>query len=110
MPQYVCIPNQPNEFAGTGYLSSSFAPFSVGADPASNGFKVRDLNLPGGVDDKRFTRRRSLLDAVNDHFVSKEKADSLDAVDTFYKQAYDMVSSKASQEAFDLDKEDAQSA
>ncbi|WP_298867523.1 DUF1501 domain-containing protein [uncultured Gimesia sp.] len=107
MPQYVCIPNQPNEFAGTGYLSSSFAPFSVGSDPASNGFKVRDLNLPGGVDTKRFTRRRSLLGAVNDHFVSKEKSDSLDAVDTFYKQAYDMVSSKASQEAFDLNKEDA---
>ncbi|MCA9023179.1 MAG: DUF1501 domain-containing protein, partial [Planctomycetaceae bacterium] len=41
MPQYVCIPNQPNEFAGTGYLSSSYAPFSVGAHPASNGFKVR---------------------------------------------------------------------
>ncbi|MCH9791962.1 MAG: DUF1501 domain-containing protein [Planctomycetes bacterium] len=107
MPQYVCIPNQPNEFAGTGYLSSSFAPFSVGSDPASNGFKVRDLNLPGGVDTKRFTRRRSLLGAVNDHFVSKEKSDSLDAVDTLYKQAYDMVSSKASQEAFDLNKEDA---
>lgn len=107
MPQYVCIPNQPNEFAGTGYLSSSFAPFSVGSDPASNGFKVRDLNLPGGVDNKRFTRRRSILGAVNDHFVTKEKSDSLDAVDTFYKQAYDMVSSKASQEAFDLNKEDA---
>lgn len=107
MPQYVCIPNQPNEFAGTGYLSSSFAPFSVGSDPASNGFKVRDLNLPGGVDTNRFTRRRSLLDSVNEYFVTKEKSDSLDAVDTFYKQAYDMVSSKASQEAFDLNKEDA---
>lgn len=107
MPQYVCIPNQPNEFAGTGYLSSSFAPFSVGSDPASNGFKVRDLNLPGGVDNNRFTRRRSLLDSVNDYFVTKEKSDSLEAVDTFYKQAYDMVSSKASQEAFDLNKEDA---
>lgn len=107
MPQYVCIPNQPNEFAGTGYLSSSFAPFSVGSDPAAKGFKVRDLNLPGGVDNNRFTRRRSLLDSVNDYFVSKEKSDSLDAVDTFYKQAYDMVSSKASQEAFDLEKEDA---
>jgi len=107
MPQYVCIPNQPNTFAGTGYLSSSFAPFSVGSDPASNGFKVRDLNLPGGVDTKRFTRRRSILGAVNDHFVTKEKSDSLEAVDTFYKQAYDMVSSKASQEAFDLNKEDA---
>ncbi|WP_299459440.1 DUF1501 domain-containing protein, partial [uncultured Gimesia sp.] len=107
MPQYVCIPNQPNEFAGTGYLSSSYAPFSVGADPAANGFKVRDLNLPGGVDNNRFTRRRSLLDSVNEYFVTKEKSDSLDAVDTFYKQAYDMVSSKASQEAFDLEKEDA---
>tara|TARA_R110002111_G_scaffold168038_2_gene233981 strand:+ start:94174 stop:95472 length:1299 start_codon:yes stop_codon:yes gene_type:complete len=107
MPQYVCIPNQPNEFAGTGYLSSSYAPFSVGADPATDGFKVRDLNLPGGVDNNRFTRRRSLLDSVNEYFVTKEKSDSLDAVDTFYKQAYDMVSSKASQEAFDLDKEDA---
>ena len=34
LPPYVCIPNQPNEFAGTGYLSSSYAGFSLGADPA----------------------------------------------------------------------------
>ena len=76
LPPYVCIPNVPNEFAGTGYLSSSFAPFSLGADPANNGFKVRDLNLPGGVDDARFTRRRTALDAVNDHFAKKEKSDN----------------------------------
>ncbi|MDB4680236.1 MAG: DUF1501 domain-containing protein [Planctomycetaceae bacterium] len=107
IPPYVAIPNQPNEFAGTGYLSSSFAPFSVGSDPASANFTVRDLTLPGGVDDNRFTRRRSILDAVNDHFVSKEKADSLNAVDTFYKRAYGMVSSKEAREAFDINKEDA---
>lgn len=105
IPQYVCIPNQPNEFAGTGYLSSSFAPFSLGSDPASNNFTVRDLQLPGGVDDKRFTRRRSVLEAVNEHFVSKEKADSLDAVDTFYQRAYGMVGSPEAREAFDLSKE-----
>ena len=107
LPQYVCIPNQPNEFAGTGYLSSSFAPFSLGSDPASNGFTVRDLKLPGGVDDKRFTRRRDILTAVNDHFVAKEKADSLEAVDTFYNRAYGMLSSPAARDAFDLNKEDA---
>ena len=50
LPPYVCVPNQPNEFAGTGYLSSSYAGFSLGADPASGDFRVRDLNLPGGVD------------------------------------------------------------
>lgn len=105
LPQYVCIPNQPNEFAGTGYLSSSFAPFSLGSDPAAKGFTVRDLKLPGGVDDNRFTRRRKILDAVNDHFVSKEKADSLDAVDTFYQRAYNLVSSADAREAFNIDAE-----
>ena len=82
LPPYVCIPNQPNKFAGTGYLSSSYAGFSLGSDPASSNFQVRDLKLPGGVDDKRFVTRRRILDAVNDHFVSKEKSDSLDAVDS----------------------------
>lgn len=106
LPPYVCIPNQPNEFAGTGYLSSSFAPFSLGSDPASKNFTVRDLKLPGGVDDKRFTRRRSILEAVNDHFVSKEKADSLDAVASFYQRAYSMVSSAKAREAFNIDAED----
>ncbi len=106
LPPYVCIPNQPNEFAGTGYLSSSFAGFSLGADPASGSFTVRDLNLPGGVDDTRFTTRRRMLDAVNQHFASKEKADSLDAVDTFYDRAYAMISSQKAREAFDINKED----
>ena len=27
------FPNQPNEYAGTGYLSSSFSPFSLGPRP-----------------------------------------------------------------------------
>jgi hypothetical protein len=105
LPQYVCIPNQPNEFAGTGYLSSSFAPFSLGSDPASGGFTVRDLKLPGGVDDTRFARRRKVLDTVNDYFAQKEKADSLDAVDTFYQRAYAMVSSEKAREAFNINAE-----
>ena len=107
LPQYVCIPNQPNEFAGTGYLSSSFAPFSLGSDPAANGFTVRDLKLPGGVDDVRFTRRRTILDAVNYHFKEKEKSDSLEAVDTFYQRAYGLVSSPDAREAFNIDAEPA---
>ncbi len=107
LPQYVCIPSMPNEFAGTGYLSSSFAPFSLGSDPADGGFTVQDLRLPGGVTDNRFSKRRRMLDAVNDYFVSKEKADSLKAVDTFYQRAYSMVSSVKAQEAFNISKEPA---
>jgi len=107
LPQYVCIPSMPNEFAGTGYLSSSFAPFSLGGDPADNGFTVQDLKLPGGVTDGRFSQRRRILDAVNDYFAQKEKADSLKAVDTFYQRAYSMVSSQKAREAFNIKAEPA---
>ncbi|MGE0607464.1 MAG: DUF1501 domain-containing protein [Pirellulales bacterium] len=105
MPPYVCIPNQPNEFAGTGYLSSSFAPFSLGSDPAQGGFKVRDLSLADGVTDDRFGRRRSAVQAVNDYFAAKEKSDALNAMDTFYDRAYSLISSPAAREAFNIDAE-----
>ncbi len=108
LPPYVCIPNQPNEFAGTGYLSSSFAPFSLGADPASGGFQVRDLNLPSGVDENRFARRKSALEAVNDYFKKMEASDKLDAMDTFYDRAYSLISSQAAREAFNIDAEPAE--
>ena len=107
LPPYVCIPNEPNEFAGTGYLSSSFGPFSLGADPAGEGFKVRDLSLPEGIDEARFARRRSALDAVNQHFAETEKADALSAMDTFYQRAYSLISSAEAREAFNIDAEPA---
>jgi len=107
LPPYVLIPNQPNVYAGTGYLSSSYAGFSLGADPANEGFRVRDLELPGGVDETRFARRRNMLEAVNHYFTSKEEADALDAVDTFYQRAYSMLSNEKARAAFDIDQEDA---
>jgi hypothetical protein len=105
LPPYVCVPNQPTTYAGPGYLSSAFAPFSLGADPANANFTVQDLTLPGGVDDKRFTSRRNMLDAVNDHFDSKEKADGLEAMDTFYQRAYSLISSQKAREAFNINAE-----
>jgi hypothetical protein len=107
LPPYVCIPGQPNEFAGPGYLSSSFAPFSLGADPAQNGFRVQDLSLPNGVDDARFSRRRSALEAVNDYFAKKDKSDKVGAMNTFYDRAYSLISSKPAREAFNIEAEDA---
>lgn len=106
LPPYVCIPNQPNEFAGSGYLSSAYAPFSLGSDPAGNGFKVRDLELPTGVDDSRFATRRSALEAVNAFFQAREKSDKITAMDSFYESAYSLISSPQARQAFDLEKED----
>lgn len=102
LPPYVCIPNVPNEFAATGYLSSAFGPFSLGGDPASKGFSVRDLNMHSGLTPERFDRRRNILSAVDEHFRSIEKSDALSAMDSFYQAAYSLVSSKEAREAFNL--------
>src|SRR3954471_8046035 len=107
LPPYVCIPSLPNIYAGTGYLSSSFSPFSLGSDPANPGFRVQDLNLPGGLTDARFTTRRNVLDAVNAHFAKKEKSDNIDAMDTFYQRAYSLISSQKAREAFNIKAEPA---
>lgn len=107
LPPYICIPNQPNEFAGTGYLSSSYGPFSLGSDPAAgDSFKVRDLDLYSGVNDERFARRRSALQTVNQRFGSLTNADSVVAMDTFYERAYNLLGSTEAKSAFDLSKED----
>jgi hypothetical protein len=106
LPPYVAIPNAANEFAGTGYLSSSYGPFSLGADPANKGFRVQDLNLPNGVDMSRFDRRRSALEAVNAHFQQKQNSDAVSAMDTFYQRAYSLISSEKAREAFNIEAED----
>ena len=102
LPPYVCVPSVPNEFANSGYLSSAYGPFAIGADPSRADFKVRDLNLPSGVDDKRFSRRRSLLETVDNHFRELEKSDALDSMDAFYQHAYSLISSQQAREAFNL--------
>lgn len=106
LPPYVAIPNVPNEFAGTGFLPSSYGAFALGSDPAGKDFQVRDLNLAGGVDDERFIRRKSALEIVNRNFVSATGADNVAAMNTFYQRAYDLIDTPAAREAFDLSKED----
>ena len=102
LPPYVCVPSVPNEFANSGYLSSAFGPFAIGSEPSRGDFKVRDLNMPGGVDDSRFNRRRSLLETVDHHFRTIEESDALDSMDAFYQHAYKLISSQEAREAFNL--------
>src|SRR5262245_9387033 len=102
LPPYVCVPSLPSNFAGTGYLGSAFGAFSLGADPSNREFKVRDLSLPGGIDEARFTQRREMRAAVDAHFSALEKSDALDGMDSFYSRAYAMISSDKARAAFSL--------
>lgn len=105
LPPYVAVPTA-SEYGGTGYLGSQFGPFGIGSDPARNGYKVRDLSLPPGVDDHRFTTRREIRTIVDDHFrYQAGKAEAIGAMDEFYQRAYALISSPAAREAFDIEKE-----
>lgn len=106
LPPYVCIPGVPNEFAGSGYLSSSYGPFALGDDPNNPNFKVRDLDLAGGVDEARFLRRKAALERINQRFGSMVSADNVGAMDTFYERAYSLLDSPEARLAFDISKED----
>lgn len=102
LPAYIAVPSQADESAGTGYLSSSYAPFALGDRPERDNFQVRDLSLPGGVDQVRYNRRRELLDLVNCDFTDRVAADNISAMGTFYERAFDMVNSPEARQAFDL--------
>ncbi len=107
LPPYVAVPTA-GEYAGTGYLGSQFGPFGIGSDPARAGYQVRDLSLPAGVDDRRFTTRREIRGVVDDHFrYQAQNAEALGAMNEFYQRAYAMISSPAARDAFDISKESA---
>lgn len=107
LPAYVCVPqkinNNGNDVAGSGFLSNSFGPFSLGSDPASKTFKVRDLESNVSAD--RFERRKNILETIDNHFKYMEASDALASMDTFYQQAYSLLSSVEARSAFDLAKE-----
>jgi hypothetical protein len=105
MPPYICIPKLPNPHANAGYLSPAYGPFGLGSDPASADFKVRDIALPDGISEERFLKRRSLLDIVDSGFNGAESSKQLEAMNSFYQDAYGMISSPKARAAFDINKE-----
>jgi hypothetical protein len=105
LPAFIGVPNVPPA-AGTGYLSSKYGAFELGADPGQKNFQVRDISLPKGITGERFERRRNAREAVEDHFRQLESNPSeLDAMGDLYAQAYKLISSPEARKAFSLDGE-----
>lgn len=106
VPPYVAIPNKNSFAGGTGFLSSTYGPFELNADPGQKGFKVRDFSIPEGVSVERFNRRRNARDLIEKR-IRQLEADptTLETMDDFYKRAYTLLTSSAAQAAFTLDGE-----
>ncbi|MCH2202190.1 MAG: DUF1501 domain-containing protein [Fuerstiella sp.] len=109
MPPFVQLGNEVDrKFLGgtAGYLGIGHNPFEIHSNPAEAEFSVRDLTPPGGMNLARVNLRRDALRAIDRFQRDLEKRPGvLQAFDKYYENAFNMVTSPATQRAFDLEQE-----
>ncbi|MDA1018140.1 MAG: DUF1501 domain-containing protein [Planctomycetota bacterium] len=105
LPAYVNLPRALG-LGKAAYLGASFNPFSPESDPNSDGFQVRNLKLPGRVDVSRLDRRRGLLGQLDQIRRDIDLKGDIDGLDTFYRDALQMVTNDKAIKAFDIKQED----
>lgn len=106
MPGYFSMP-QMSRSGGPNFLGAKYAPFVVSSDPNRSNFRVRDVALPAGLDDLRFTHRhdlRKMVDRLQRHR-DEAAADPVQAFDSFYDQGLQLVTSPEAQRAFEVERE-----
>lgn len=106
LPGYFSMPSM-SRSGGPNFLGAKYAPFVVSNDPNSKNFRVRDVELPGGINELRFQSRRDLRHLTDrlPRYEDPATADPVGAVDQYYEQGYELITTPAAQKAFDIDSE-----
>jgi hypothetical protein len=116
MPPYVAFMRDPTHIAWGGYLGKQYDPF-IGNEAAD--LPVYDVvgndtgkrsgsqlfNLPAGLSQDRLTNRRALMEDFDRMRSSLDLSGSMDALDTYRRQAIEMVIGQRARDAFDLSRE-----
>ncbi len=108
VPPFVSMPIQlTNSTVETpGYLGVAYRSFSVAGDPNAEDFSVRALSAPNGMAPQRVEARQSLVARLDTAFEEVDVGDvNVAGMDRFYEQAYDILQSQATRDAFDLSQE-----
>ncbi|MDP6443456.1 MAG: DUF1501 domain-containing protein [Pirellulaceae bacterium] len=87
-----------------GYLGDAYAAFKTNATPKpGQPFSVRGITLPQGLTLEKVKRREALLKDVDRAFRDLDQPSSLlDALDAFQQQAYSIITSERTRQAFDV--------
>lgn len=105
LPAYVMIPRM---VPGTNsaYLGVAYKPFETMADPAQPGpFRIPNFALSQGLTVERLGERRQLLNDFDQLRRDVDATGQMNALDRFNQKAWDILTSPAARDAFDLDKE-----
>jgi hypothetical protein len=111
-PPHVLVPRPIGPTGGNmphgqsaGYLGKTFDPFVLNADPSDPNFKVPNLLPPDYVSAVREKRRRTLRSAIDSEVKAFDASADARLLDANFHQAYQLMSSKTTREAFDLKSE-----
>ncbi len=108
VPAYVALPKL-HPSGGPAYLGAAHAPFVIEADPSAPNFTVPDLVPPLSIAASRLADRKKLLETVDRfHRVAEARANpAAGAMNTFRDKAFDLMTSQAAKQAFDIHAESA---
>ncbi|MBA4062181.1 MAG: DUF1501 domain-containing protein [Isosphaera sp.] len=118
VPPYVTFSDLRNGQAGlAGYLGTGYNPFVIegggaggrdGAGGKAPAFSVRGLTLKGTFSLEELAKRDALLNKFDTGFAGLDKSNDLvDGLDTFHKQALEILKSDKTRKALDLSDEKA---
>lgn len=105
LPPYVTFGDLRGGAVGqSGYLGTGFNPFIIeGNGAAKTGFAVRGLTLPGNFGLTELEKRDQLLKSFDTGLRTADKSsDLVDGLDTFHKQALEILRSDKTRKALDL--------
>lgn len=86
-----------------GFLGTAHDPLVVSTDPLQGEFRIPGLSLPADVSFHRLQERRGLLEQLESHRSATDSAST--DLQSYRDRAYDLLSSAASHQAFDLSRE-----
>jgi hypothetical protein len=96
-------PERPGQHAG--FLGAAHDPYRVNSDPNSPNYSPGSLDPAPGVGSARLHDRQGLLDLLGQHAGYLSETSAGQTLNPYYTRAFDMISSPAAQQAFDLDRE-----
>jgi hypothetical protein len=105
-PAYVTLPHAGLGMAAS-YLGVAYNPFETLGDPNSDSFSVRNLKLPNGLSIEQLEHRMAMLKQFDRMRRDTDASGLIAGMDAFTQQAWNLVTSPAVQEAFNIGKEDA---
>src|SRR5262249_13882577 len=108
LPPYVCVPSADIRGGGNGadtgaaYLGTAYNPYGVSPKDGP-----KNLQMPGELTLQRLQNRKTLLATLDRLRRDVDATGMMEGMDTFTRQAFEMVTGKAARDAMDLSLESA---